>query len=351
LVNLARQLPGRGARVSAVLLADGPLHGWLEDVGCPVTLLHAGRTRQLYRAAVAIRHLAALSRAADVVISNESKAHIYGGTAAALARRPAVWWQHGVPSRSRIELTAAAVPSSAVVCGSRDAAAAQRRLTPRRHVLRIHPGTDIAAVEARAGTGTVVREQLGWPTARIVGIVGRLQQGKGQEVFLDAAARVARRHPDTRFLIVGGAPLGWDDPYPRGLLRMADELAISDRVHFAGHQDDAYPWMDAMDVVVNASFGESFGLVLVEAMALGKPLVATAAGGPQEIIEDGVSGLLVPTGDGGLLGAAVDRVLDDAALAQSLGAAARHRAGVFSSGRMAAEFTVLIERLRPVRGT
>lgn len=347
LVNLARHLPAHGFEPSAVLLADGPLRGWLEDVGCPVTVVPAGRTRHLHRTASVIRHLTQLARQSDVVISNQSKGHVYGGLAARLAGRRAVWWQHGVPSRTAIETVAAIIPSAAIVCGSRVAAVAQRRLTPNGQIQLIPPGTDVVAIANRAGSGQVVRERLGWADKHVVGIVGRLQPGKGQKVFLQAAAQIARRHPEVRFAVVGGAVLGWEGDYPQQLQRMAEDLGIADIVHFAGHQDDVYPWFDVMDVVVHASFGESFGLVLVEAMALGKPLVATAAGGPLEIVEDGVSGLLVPPGDEKALAGAVEQILDDPTLAASLASAARRRADTFSSERTAHQFASLLARLAP----
>lgn len=280
LVNLARHLPSHGFELSAVLLADGPLRNWLEDVGCPVTVVPAGRTRHLHRTVSVVRRLTQLAGQADVVISNHSKGHVYGGLAARLTGSPAVWWEHGVPSRSSIETVAARIPAAAIVCGGRVAADAQRLLTPSRQVHLIPPGTDVDAIAARAGSGQAVRARLGWADKQVVGVVGRLHTGKGQEIFLRAAAQVATSHPNARFAVVGGAVLGWEGDYPQQLQRLAANLGVADLVHFAGHQDDVYPWFDAMDVVVHASFGESFGLALVEAMALGKPLVATAAGGP-----------------------------------------------------------------------
>jgi 2-polyprenyl-3-methyl-5-hydroxy-6-metoxy-1,4-benzoquinol methylase len=137
---------------------------------------------------------------------------------------------------------------------------------------------------------------------------------------------------------------------------LSTDLGIADRVHFAGHQADVYPWFDALDVVVHASHGEPFGLVLVEAMALGKPLIATAAGGPMEIIEEGISGLLVPPRDPERLAAAINHVLDDADLATALGHHAAERAKEFSEARMAERFadvlrqvtTGTVRRPRPV---
>lgn len=343
LVGLARHLPSHGWGVEAVLLQRGPLERWLADAGCRTMVIDAGRTRQLHRTAATVARLARLAGGADVVLSNQSKGHVYGGAAALAARTPAVWWQHGTPEPSRIESVAARVPAAMVVAGSGDAVAAQRRLTPRPRIELVHPGVDTAAVARRAGSGAAVREQLGWQARPVVGIVGRLQEWKGQEVFLHAAAQVAARHPEAVFAVVGGAVLGWEGDYPQRLRRLADELGIAGSVHFAGHQDDVYPWFDACDVVVHASFGEPFGLVLVEAMALGKPLVATAAGGPTEIIVDGESGLLVPPGDHESMAAAIGRALADEGLRARLATGAPARAEVFDERVMAAKFAALLD--------
>ena len=106
-----------------------------------------------------------------------------------------------------------------------------------------------------------------------------------------------------------------------------------------------YPWMDALDIVVHASFGEPFGLVLVEAMALAKPLVATDEGGPSEIVEEGVSGLLVRPGDPEALVRALRRILDEVGLSDRLSTGARARANVFTEETMAAGVAAVLDEV------
>lgn len=346
LVGLARQLPSHGITPTAVLLADGPLREWLEKVGCAVTICDAGRTRNLKRTVATIRRLVELCAGADLVVSNQSKGHIYGGLAARIARVQEIWWQQGEAIRSPMELVAAAVPGSAVVCSNQIAAAAQRRLTPRRRVKVIHLGTAIEEVQSYRGAGRAIRDRQGWTDHKVVGIVGRLQPWKGQETFLRAAELVAVKHADTRFAVVGGAILGWEGDYPERLRTLAVELGIGGKTSFTGHQDNVYPWFDSMDIVVHASLGEPFGLVVVEAMALGKPLVASASGGPMEIVEDGVSGILVPPLDHESLATAIDRLLCDPKFAESLGREASERATKFSDKAMTTQFVSLINEVR-----
>ena len=200
------------------------------------------------------------------------------------------------PVADRVE-RAAAVPSAAVVCGSSAEIPAQRRLTPRRRLELIHYGIDLGAIRQRSGSGAALRTRYGWGERPLIGIVARLQPWKGQELFLRAAAQIAVTCPEARFAVIGGAILGWEGDYPQQLQTLAQSLGIGDRVVFSGHQRDVYPWFDALDVAVTASEGEPFGLVTVEALALGKPVVGVRSAGTAEIIQDGVSGLLVPPGN------------------------------------------------------
>lgn len=116
-------------------------------------------------------------------------------------------------------------------------------------------------------------------------------------------------------------------------------LGLGDVVIFAGFQVDASRWMQAMDIIVHASDREPFGIVVIEAMALGKPVVAGAAGGPAEVITPGVDGLLAPFGDAKALAQALLRYLDDPALAARCAVGAARRARDFSATRYASAFT------------
>jgi glycosyltransferase involved in cell wall biosynthesis len=342
LAALAQRLPSYGVEVSTVVLQGGDLEDWLTEAGCRFDVIQARRTRYLHRTATTVARLARRARSADVVVSNQSKGQVYGGLAARVAGRPSIWWQRAIPSRSPIEWAAGTVGANMVVCSSEAAAVAQRQLHPRLPTAVIHPGTDIARVRSRRGDGAQLRTWLGVGMGPLVGNIGRLQEGKGQEVFLRAAARVAAHRPDTTFVVVGGAVLGWEGDYPQRLEALAAELGVADRTRFVGHQADVHPWFDACDVVVHASWGESFGQVLTEAMALGRPLVATAAGGPTEIIEDEISGLLVPPGDDGAMAASIVRVIEDRELRVRLSAGAWVRAERFDADVTARTFAELL---------
>lgn len=345
-VSLARALPLFGYAPFMVLLEQGPLEKWAEEAGCEVEVVDAGRVRDLPRSVNAVRRLRRLvsQRRPAAVLSNSAKAHLYGGMAA-LASVPAVVWQHGLAERTAIDVVASRIPRQAVACVSEEGRQAQVRLFHRDNVTIIHPGLPIDEIAASAGTGRAVRRGLDWDENIVVGIVGRLQPWKGQTIFLEAAATVATRYPSVRFLIVGGAVVANDGAYEASLVRMVDDLGLESTVRFVGHQTDVYQWTDALDIVVHASSNEPFGLVVLEGMALGKPVIATNTGGPTEMVEDGSSGLLIPALQAESLANAIMSLVADPKAAQTLGKNAAMRALHFSNRETARQFAALLDGL------
>jgi glycosyltransferase involved in cell wall biosynthesis len=343
-VSLASLLPEHGFDPQIVLCEQGPLEQWLDHAGCSYTVAPAEIGGSVETAVSWLAREASRVGAAAVV-SNKSQGHIVGGQVATDLDLPAVWWQQDIASKVKYELAAAAIPVSVIVCSSDYAVEAQRALTPGADVRKIHLGIPVAVVASRGGAGAEARQAVGCNGNPLVGIVGRLEAWKGQDVFLRAAARVGAEHPRAVFAVVGGRTPGKEDEYPSRLQAMVRELQLGGRVHFAGHAVDVFPWFDALDVCVHATHGEPFGLVLVEAMALGKPLVATALGGPVEIVEEGVSGLLVPPGDDEALAGAICRLLADDALAARLAEGGRRRAFEFTDERMAAAFADVLREV------
>lgn len=178
---------------------------------------------------------------------------------------------------------------------------------------RFHPGND----------GNRVRREWGLNEKDILfGMVGRIHWWKGQDDFLAAAARVLRHVPHAYFAIVGDVVPG--EEFRRDALKaQAAALGIERRVIWAGYRRDIPDVMAALDVLVLASSApEPFGRVLIEAMATGKPVIATAHGGPLEIVVPEETGLLVPPRSPSHLAAAMIRLAQDAALRQRMGEAA-----------------------------
>jgi glycosyltransferase involved in cell wall biosynthesis len=144
----------------------------------------------------------------------------------------------------------------------------------------------------------------------LIGTVGHLAPIKGFDTFLRAAKLVSPRRPDVRFVIIG------EDKSPqmehrRSLEDLITELGLSEIVNMPGWQDDMPAVLSSLKLFVSAARSEPFGLAIVEAMAAGLPIVATSSEGALEIIEDGITGKLVPTGDAESLAQAINALLDD----------------------------------------
>ncbi len=160
----------------------------------------------------------------------------------------------------------------------------------------------------------------------VIGNVGRLVSWKGQEVFLRALARIASQIPHLKALIVGEPDPPTETTYRQQLLDLARQLNLADKVQFAGFVSDIPAVMASVDILVHSSSSpEPFGIVIIEGMAAGKPVIATGAGGALDIIEDDSNGLLVPIGDDQVMAEAIVKLASDPSLAVRLGRAARHR--------------------------
>ena len=338
LLHLIEHGRGLGVDWSVAFFSDGPMVAAVRGWGVPTHVVPAGRLRQPHRMAAAIWRLRRLIRSGnvDVVLSWMGKAQLYGGTAAALVGVPAVWYQLGLPDppcwQDRV---ATRLPARAVLTCSDTATAAQAKLKPHRPTYTVHPGVDLTRFDPdRLPSPAECRRKLGLPaTGPLIGIVGRLQRWKGMHHLVEAMPAVLEKHPDAHAVIVGG-PHTFEPDYPAFLDARIAALGLNDRVIRAGLQSNVPEWMQAMDVVVHASDAEPFGMVVVEAMALGKPTVATATAGPTEIITDGIDGLLWPPGDPAALVTSLTQVLAEPT--GRFDTAARLRSRAFSVNRYAA---------------
>jgi len=154
-------------------------------------------------------------------------------------------------------------------------------------------------------------------TDRRICVVGRLVPVKGTEDVILAAARLSERFPNVVVQIIG------DGPERRRLESLRDRLGLRGCVHFLGQRDDVRVMIRRADALVSTSRAEGLSMSILEAMSCGRPVVATRVGGVPELVEDGVSGFLVPPGDVSALSAGVERILESPELALRLGAQGR----------------------------
>lgn len=275
--------------------------------------------------------------APDVVHTNSLKAALYGGLAARLAGVPCVWHVRDriatdyLPPRAvRLVRRAAKHLPAAVIANSHATLATLPPLA--------HSAVVASPVPATEGRGARPAGPLR------VGIVGRIAPWKGQHVFLDAFARAFAKG-DERAVVVG-APLFGEDEYAAELAQRADALGLDGRVEFTGFSDAPENELARLDVLVHASVvPEPFGLAVAEGLAAGIPVVAARAGGPAEMIEHDVDGLLYEPGDADALAAELLRLAGDDELRARIGATARERSGAFAPEAIAPRVRAVYDEL------
>jgi glycosyltransferase involved in cell wall biosynthesis len=332
------------------LQENGPLADSLQAAGVPVSSLGL---RRLYgpRGVAAFHALARRLRASrvDVLHTYLVSANVYGALAGRVAGVPAIVTSRrdtGFSRNWRLRLVEEWLVNpkvDRVVAVSEAAAAAARRergLGAER-VLTIENGVDLAAWDPAAHDAALARRDLGLPAeAPVAGVIANLVPVKGHSDFLRAAALVGARLPAARFLLVGSGPLR------DSLENQARALGLGDKVVFAGPRDDVARALAALDLLVVASHTEGLSNVLLEAMAMGRPVLATRVGGNPAVVQDCETGRLVPPADPTALGAAMLEMLEDRSRSLALGRRARAWvAERFSAGQMVHRHEQLYESL------
>jgi glycosyltransferase involved in cell wall biosynthesis len=313
--------------LAAVATADVPVARWL--------------------AAYARRHRVDLIHANNELLAN--RAAILAGRRAGL---PVVAHQRGWPCRSWANRPLARWADRIVAVSDAVAASLTEVGLPAHKIRRIYDGVDAKYFATAARTRIAVRRSWGLaPDDEVIGLPAVLVPWKGHELFLEAFARVANRRPRARALLIGASPANANDLRP-ALASRIDELGLHDRVRLTGHVDDMPGVYGALDLVVHTSLEpEPFGLVVLEAMAAGRVMVAADAGGPAEIINHAADGWLYPMGDVNALANAMILLMEDGSLRRRLAAQAPERARCFDPavvwGEMLATYQAAMNPAEP----
>ena len=347
LADLAAGAPAAGIELSVGYLQDvddSPMAPRLRERGIEPQLVGVQRLRDL---TVLRRLRRQLSDARpDVVHTHLGSSDLLGTIAARSLGLPAVSTIHLVlrrdadlPPRERVKerlMAFARRRGGARVIAVSDAARAAYLATgwdTPRHVVTVHNGIAVAPPRTPPAQ---VRAQLGLaPDALVATMVTVLRPGKGHEIAVEVVRRLLGRFPQLRLLVVGDGP---SLPDVRRLVEPLGDAAL-----LLGHRTDVVELLGASDVLLHPTSMDAFPTVLLEAGAVGLPVLATAVGGIPEIVDDGETGLLVAApASADSVAPALERLLGDAALRARLGAAAR--------ARFEAHFTAerWAERLRAV---
>ncbi len=341
----------RGPWIPHLACVRGPLAEEARARGISVHIVEMPRLRRSTRFLVdtityarRIAHIVGRMEA-RVLIANTVRAAIYGSLAARMAHVPFIWHMHDFwlgetrPRRTWLDRAGKRLLCAAATRVIANSFATASHLPCTGKVSLVYNGIRIENYDPGINSAPF-RAMYGIPPAiPVVGTVGRLRPWKGQDRFLRAMAQVARAVPEAWFLIVGGTPFQVEEEYPQRLRALASRLGIAQRTIFTGHIPEVQQALAAMSIFVHAGDPEPFGLVVVEAMSMAKPVVGFAHGALPEIVADGETGVLVAPGDEDTLARVVIDLLRKPEEAQRLGTQGRERAqALFTAERMARDF-------------
>jgi glycosyltransferase involved in cell wall biosynthesis len=320
---LREQADRRGVPTSTIAESVGSLK--LHPVHTPVALAAMGM-------AVTALHRAAREWPPDVLHANSIRAGMIAAPVARILRRPLVLHVRDRLPRSPVTRwlqSSLASHADAVIAISHHVA---RAFDPdgRARLQVIDNPFDLAQLDPDGIDRRAARVALGLSNgAPVLSLVGQITPWKGQEDAVRALAAVRRTHPEAILLVVGETKFTaratrYDNrAYLRRLHEMIGELGLQDAVRFLGEREDVPAILRASDVALAPSWDEPFGRAVVEAMAMGVPTIATAVGGPSEIVSDGFDGVLIEPRRPDAWAAAIERLLDDESCRLAMGAAAR----------------------------
>ena len=343
-VTLAGSAKARGHRVSVVCIERrGGLSTQAENAGATIVSLDKPPGRLPKFIARATEVLGALNP--DVLHTHQIGAAWYLGPAARQLNCSVVHTEHGnhfsqagswwraMKTRLFMHSVCRYIDRFCCVSDEIAAAASKWRTIPRSKVDVVPNGISTALPPDLAQPESV-RAALGIPgSAPVIGTVGRLAEVKCQALLIRAFRRVQVLFPDVRLLLVG------DGPERANLENLTRELGLTDRVHFLGYQSQPEQFFRIMDVLALTSRSEGFPVSLLEAWRAAVPTVCTAVGGIPSIINHGINGLLVTSGDEVAVAEALTRVLGDRNFGARLGEAGRREfSDRYSLDRMMAEY-------------
>jgi glycosyltransferase involved in cell wall biosynthesis len=346
LLNLAAQLDASRFRSVVLIPRRDWLYQRLQEAGIR-TLVARSQAWYDFRL---LRSLVKLARRekVDLIHSHLPDQNFYGCLAGRLTGRKTVVTYHGSQqlsvnggTRSASKLWFVRHTAAAAVAVSDHVRKMLENVGfPKEKIVRIHNGIECSRFDATTPGG--LREQLGYQNGtRLVGVVANLRDSKGYDYFVRAARLVADSVSDARFVAVGEI----DTRSHRELWGLVRQLQLQDRFCFLGFRPDVAQILADLDVFVLSSVSEGFSLATVEAMAAGKPVVVTRAGGPEEIVEDEQTGFLVPPADAAALARRICDVLNNRDLASALGRRAKAMVQTrFGLRHMVSEYEALYER-------
>ena len=340
--------------------AEGRMIGMVRDLGIRTIGLEQLEARFTWRVGRLFQYLASFARVIrnaralivdeqpDVIHANSIRAGLVMSAASFGLSSPVIWHAHDIlprhPLSIAIRFFACASGRNSILAVSQAAAGRFRgiltRWFSRRVPIRvIHNAVDTERFQPKSESRREIRHALGLTEKdKIVGIVGHLTPTKGQLELIEAFAAISRESPDAVLLVIGESLFNRGDDYLKQLRHAASLCAGTDRVRFLGARDDVPALMRGLDLLVVNSHTEAFALTVLEGLASGTAILATAVDGTPEMISHGENGWLIPARDQQKLAEAMLVLLGDQNLRAQLGSNGRRDAITrFSVERFVAE--------------
>lgn len=357
LLSTVQRLQSDQRRFTLVCPEQGTLASEAERLGVNVFLVPALEARFTANPLKAVCYLASILKTTsflrrtllrlspDLIHANSVRAGIVATLATIGTRLKVLWHVHDIlprhPFSTATKLVACLSSRTSLVACSQAAAQpfSHSKLHSAGKSCVVHNGVDIQRLVPDDNVRNSTRRSLGFdPNHCVFGIVGQICSRKGQLGLVKAFHQVLRSVPNARLVIVGSPMFKHDHEYFSALRTEITRLELEDRVQLVGHRSDVPALMQSLDVFVLNSLVEPFSLVLLEAMALGKQVVATDSGGASEVISHGRNGLLIPTNDLESLVHALIQTGTDPALRAACGREARlHISAKFRTEKYARE--------------
>lgn len=314
-------LPSRGPLIDRLRRAG------IETIVVPLHKLNKWNPLSVFPYLRTVYCLARIIRRYQIklVHMNNFNVNQHAVVAAWLMKVPAICHIRGLIGKTCFELEFLFLTSTLIANSKATENSYKPFMNSRQQTVVVYNGVVLGDFEVDENT-TSFREKYGIENdAFLIGCVGQLARIKGQSVLLEAFGQLVSTYPQIRLFIAGDISVSRDTQYQDEVKYLCENLGLSEKVIFGGFVEDIASLYASIDLLAVPSTFESFGRVLIEAMAMKKPVVASRIHGIVEVVEDGVTGLLVQPGDPTELAKAIARIIDDQKLSSIYGAKGKDR--------------------------
>jgi glycosyltransferase involved in cell wall biosynthesis len=326
LLNLLKKIDRKSYNPIAVCPSEGGMSSAIKDMNIPVEIVSMKRLRyfNLYSLVAGVRKLIQIINAQDIGIihANGSRCMIYGGIAGRIKRIPVIWHVR-IVERDNLLDRILSILADRIIVISNSVRNRFNWFNNKEKISVIYNGIDINDFVRYINVAQARKELSIAENDVVIGTVGQFIPMKGHGYFIEAAKIILEKVKNVKFIIGGGSQE--DNSHEMELKNLVADYGIGDKLIFTGYRKDIKNIIALMDIFVFSAIGEGFGRVLIEAMALQKPVVAANSGGVPEIVVNGETGILVTEKDPLSMASAIIRLINERDAREKMGMAGKKR--------------------------